>query len=299
MIAALLVLSGCATSGQLQDMERQTSSINSKMREMNGNLDDINFSLKAQTKNGKDAADRLAAMEKDVKDMGADMAVIKRNQADLGSRMSTGGETASFGGQIDELRHDIETTNAKLDALKATLLQKLSAIEAAQAGQGAAGTTGAATDGQATTPAPDAGNAGGEAANPPPVGDPIQVYQAAYLDYTKGSFELALQGFRDYLRAFPDAEFAGNAQYWVGESLYSLHRYEDAVVEFQKVIDNFPESNKLPGAMLKKGYSYDALGKPDEEKAVLTTLIAKYPESEAAKLAAERLKPKTRGNVVR
>ena len=83
---------------------------------------------------------------------------------------------------------------------------------------------------------------GSEASNAPaaatnaatPPGDPTQMYQAAYLDYTKGNYDMAIQGFREFLKAFPDAEFSGNAQYWVGESLYSLGKYEDALPLYER-----------------------------------------------------------------
>jgi len=132
---------------------------------------------------------------------------------------------------------------------------------------------------------------------PPPVADPLQMYQAAYLDYTKGNYDLALMGFKDYIASFPDGEFAGNAQYWIGESLYSLGHYSESLIEFEKVLGNYPQSPKASGAMLKKGYCFDALGRADDARVAYEKVIAAFPSSEAAKLATERLKPKVRGQV--
>src|SRR5439155_27089530 len=53
---------------------------------------------------------------------------------------------------------------------------------------------------------------------------PQDIYQAAYLDFSKGSYALAIAGFREFLRRFPEHELAGNAQYWIGEAHYSLAR---------------------------------------------------------------------------
>lgn len=284
-----LLAAGCATSADMQGLERQNASTNAALREVKGNLDEINFSLQAENKRSKDIQASLASMQAvieavtlNTKGLGEDLTVIKRNQADIGSKMFSsagggGGGGKNMDNQLDEIRHELTETNAKLDALKAALLQRLAEIEQSQQ---------AAKTGEAATVK------AGSTTAAVPAGDPNQMYQAAYLDYTKGNYDLAVSGFREYLKSFPDAEFAGNAQYWVGESLYSLGKYAEAVAEFEKVIKSYPASSKVPGAMLKIGYCFDALKKPKEAKAAYGELIKKYPASEAAKLAEERLKKK-------
>ena len=44
--------------------------------------------------------------------------------------------------------------------------------------------------------------------------------------------------------------------------------------------------------MVKKGYTLDAMKRPSEAKAAYAEVVKKYPGSDAAKLAAERLKRK-------
>ena len=291
---------GCATGADIDNIERQTSSINAGLLAVKGNLDDINFALQAQNKRSKDMQDMVSALTKGQaniasgqKDQLDDLDVIKRNQADLGAKMTAGpaGGARNIDGQLEELRHEITNTNAKLDALQAALLQKLDEVEKAAAQQKAAPAQGGG-EGQAggfanqTTPTPSPT----PTPTPVPEGDPNQIYQAAYLDYTKGNYDLAISGFKDYLKNFPNAEFAGNAQYWIAESLYSMGKYDEAVPEFDKVITKYASSTKVPGAMLKKGYALDALKHHKDAKEAYQELIKKYPDSEAAKLAQERMK---------
>ncbi len=283
---------GCATSSDIDNIQRQTSSINADLLAMKGDLDDINFSLQAQNKRAKDLQAMVSALAKGQKDQLDDLEVIKRNQADLGAKLAAGptGGARNIDGQLEELRHEITNTNAKLDALQAALLQKLDEMEKAAAQQKAApaeGTGGGQTQGAQGQPQPQT-----PAPTPAPEGDPNQIYQAAYLDYTKGNYDLAIAGFKDYLSKFPDAEFAGNAQYWIAESLYSMGKYDEAVPEFDKVITKYASSMKVPGALLKKGYALDALKRHKDAKEAYQELIKKYPDSEAAKLAEERLKKK-------
>ncbi|MGA2192896.1 MAG: tol-pal system protein YbgF [Nitrospirota bacterium] len=314
-----LAVIGCATSQDVEQVERQTASISAELREAKGDLDQINYNLQAQNKKMKEVSDSvqygIPPLAEKIKAISDDLTVIKRNQADLSSRAFTGGGAAGVTeGRLDELQHEISSVNAKLDGLKAALLQRISELEKSQSApaqqtqpviipsSGQPEKPSAAASGQATAPSgPSGGSQSQPAAAPqtqaspaegaaPTAGDPNQMYQAAYLDFTKGNYDVAVAEFQEFLRAYPDAEFAGNAQYWIGESLYSQGKYNEALAEFDKVINNYPDSTKVPGAMLKKGYTLDALKRPSDAEAVYNSLIKKFPASEAAKLASERLK---------
>ncbi len=60
----------------------------------------------------------------------------------------------------------------------------------------------------------------------------METYQAAYRDYQRGNFDLAIEGFRDFLATSPQSDLADNAAYWVGESLFSQKKYRDAIEQF-------------------------------------------------------------------
>src|SRR5262245_63144343 len=50
-------------------------------------------------------------------------------------------------------------------------------------------------------------------------GNPEQLFAAAYGDYSRGNYDLALSEFRQYVESYPASEMADNAQYWIGEVL--------------------------------------------------------------------------------
>ncbi len=85
-------------------------------------------------------------------------------------------------------------------------------------------------------------------------------------------------------------ELADNAQYWIGECYYAQKDYKQSIREFEKVEKNFPKGNKVPAAKLKKGLAYRELGNPEEASRELKEVASKYPESEEALLANEKLK---------
>jgi TolA-binding protein len=159
------------------------------------------------------------------------------------------------------------------------------------------------------TPAPP--QAPGGAPPPAPAGtrpatnalQPQDIYQAAYIDFSKGSYALAMAGFREFLRRFPEHPLAGNAQYWIGESHFSLARghvnagqadkaaqeMEQAVQEFRKVLANYPRGEKAPTALYKEALALLELKQPALAQQRLEYLVANFPQAEETPLARERL----------
>jgi tol-pal system protein YbgF len=154
------------------------------------------------------------------------------------------------------------------------------------------------------TPAPATPGAPSVPARPPAEGlTPEQVYQSAYLDFSKGNYPLAVSGFREFVRRFPDSDLADNAQYWIGESYFSMARssagqgqaermnqaLEHAVQEFRKVPLNYPRGDKVPTAIYKEGLALVELRQTKAAQARLQYLVDHFPQSEEAPLARERL----------
>jgi tol-pal system protein YbgF len=120
--------------------------------------------------------------------------------------------------------------------------------------------------------------------------DPKQLYDAAYLDLTKGKYDLAITGFSNYLQYFPETEQADNAQYWLGECYYAKKNYTRAAVEFHKVLENYSTGDKAPSALYKLGLSLLELKSTGQANKYFQELIDKYPDTQEAKLAKEKLK---------
>lgn len=116
-----------------------------------------------------------------------------------------------------------------------------------------------------------------------------QAYERAYLDFTRGKYELAVLGFTEYLKDYPGTELADNAQFWIGKCHFVQGEHEKALAAFQRVLEEFPESNKAAGAMLQIGYVYAELGEEHSAIRQLKTLIERYPATPEAEHARAKL----------
>jgi len=184
---------------------------------------------------------------------------------------------AALTGRVDELNTRVETITRQIRSGAAPAPAPAPAPSPAPAAPGGRPTTGAL--------------------------QPQDIYQASYMDFSKGSYALAIAGFREFLRRFPDHDLAGNAQYWIGEAHYSLARgyanqnqadkakesLEQAVTEFRRVVANYPRGEKVPAALFKEALTLIDLKQPALAQARLQYLIDNFPQAEETPLARDRL----------
>lgn len=116
-----------------------------------------------------------------------------------------------------------------------------------------------------------------------------QAYMKAFGLFSANNYSSAITEFEAYLKNYPNGEYAGNAQYWIGECFYTQHSYREALEAFNRVVRNYPKGTKVPDAMLKIAFTFISINEPEKGKDALQALIEKYPKSQAAAKARERL----------
>jgi TolA-binding protein len=206
--------------------------------------------------------------------------------------------------QSGESARQLSAMNARIDGLTAEM-NRLSARldELARRLDGQNRSQGAGPGGRPTPSPSPAPSPSGEARSPGD-GTAEESYKAAYLDFTKGNYTLAIAEFREFVRRYPDASQADGAQYWIGESYFSMGRaaasagqaekareaLEQSVQEFRKVFVNYPRGRQVPTALYKEALALVELKQVKVAQARLRYLVDNFPQSEEAPLARERLK---------
>ncbi|MBS1789228.1 MAG: tetratricopeptide repeat protein [Acidobacteria bacterium] len=120
-------------------------------------------------------------------------------------------------------------------------------------------------------------------------GNAEQLFAAAYSDYSRGNFDLALSEFRQYVETFPSSELADNAQYWIAEILLAQKKTPEALVELEKVAQVNPAGDKVSLALYKRASLLLEMGKKDEAVAQFLVLVKDYAKTPEANLATQQL----------
>lgn len=215
-------------------------------------------------------------------------------------------EVQQLRGMVEEQSQTIADLQRKQNNMYSDLDERMQALSAAGQPAAAQPATGAQPDAAAATavPAPAAAPA---AVAPSPAAPPTPAavadskpavavsanekerYQVAYDTLRNGHNAQAVKMFQDLLRDFPAGEFADNSQYWLAEA-YKINREFDAArAAFNKVVSQYPNSSKVPDALLKLGYIEFDLQNTAKARDYLTRVTTSYPGTTAAHLAEKKL----------
>ncbi len=260
LLISLLLLGGCASTG---DMENLRSQISELQEELAG--------LK-----------RTSAAKDEVQNV--NQRIATQTEQLLRSNATLVAKVDAIDEKVQNTLGTIEQTNYRVDQLGQQVAQAQRDIESMRAAVANAPTS------EVTVESAGSGiNPPATAANPPSA-NPADTYNAAYRDYQRGNFDLSIAGFREYLQQNASTDLADNASYWIGESLFSQKKYGEAIQQFDNVITKYPRSDKVPGALLKKGYAYITLGERAQGIVQLQYVVHEHPTSQEAALARQRLK---------
>lgn len=124
----------------------------------------------------------------------------------------------------------------------------------------------------------------------PPSADEQQAYENGLALVKSSNYQSAVATFQQFLKSYPNSQLAPSAQYWVGNSYFALRDFRSAIAAQQRVLDTWPKDAKAPDAMLNIASSQVELKDTKGARATLEDLMNKYPQSDAAKLAADRVK---------
>ena len=133
------------------------------------------------------------------------------------------------------------------------------------------------------------GGAGAGASDMPPM--PAQkLYETARGDYQGGKYDLAVQEFADYLKYYGNTDLAPNAQFYIAMIHYGQKNYDDAVKEFDMVLEKYPDNNKTAEALLYKGRALVKMpGHKTDGASEFMEVIKRFPKTdEAVQACTER-----------
>jgi TolA-binding protein len=192
---------------------------------------------------------------------------------------------------IDNLSSDLRVVREKVDDNNvriASLTQELDALR--QAVQQMAARPATTDAGAAPMQPPPAAGAAETPTAAPPVGvSPKQLYDTAWVDYTGGQWDLAIQGFEAYIRSFPKSEQACDAQVNIGKAYDYAGNKERALEAFDKAIRDYPNGKGLPDAYYQKGLVLLDLKQPDKARDAFENAARIDPEGSAGRMAKQKL----------
>lgn len=118
-----------------------------------------------------------------------------------------------------------------------------------------------------------------------------QLFNQAKGELDSGLYSLAVEGFRDFLKNYPnDALRSPAAQYYIGDALMAQMKYDEAIIEFDLVLSKYPTSDRRCSALYQKGRAYVESKQAANAKPVLESVVKECAGKQEAINATNDLK---------
>jgi tol-pal system protein YbgF len=263
-LLAVVLLAVClAPPAAAVDTKSQLVQIQTQLQIMQDNMTQM-----------KQAFDERMGVMKDMVTQQTDN-VNKMNAAIQSLQKTLGAQSTDASSKVDQISGQVQALHDAVDELKARLAKVSKQLDDIQSGQQNIG-----------APSAHPASPGAAAVQAPP---PDALYNDALRDFNAGKNDLAAQEFTQYLQAYGNTDLAGNAQFYLGEVLYRQGNYQQAILAYNRVLDQYPGGNKAAAAQLKKGFALLEAGQRDAAVQELRSLINRFPKSPEATQARDRL----------
>ncbi|MFV3075864.1 tol-pal system protein YbgF [Niveispirillum fermenti] len=192
-------------------------------------------------------------------------------------------EIQTLTGRYEEATYQVSQLREQLTRMQTDIEFRLNQLEKGQAGSPGAGAP--VAEGVAG-PSPGVPVVPAEAAAPPPSqtlpsGTAQEQYDFAFNLLRQADYAGAEAAFRAFLQANSSSTLAGNAQYWLAETLYVRGQYQPAAIAFAEGYQKYPRGNKAPDSLLKLALSLSAMKANDDACTALRELGEKYKDAPA------------------
>jgi tol-pal system protein YbgF len=121
--------------------------------------------------------------------------------------------------------------------------------------------------------------------------DPAETkaYEDALAIFRQGDFASATGAFTDLMKRYPKSGYGLPSLFWLGNAQYANRDYNNAIKNFNLLLNKGPNHLRAPEAMLSVANCQLELKDIKAARKTLGDLVKIYPHTEAANAATERL----------
>lgn len=205
-------------------------------------------------------SEEVISLKEEIASLREEMSTIKRNQAELNIQMKQlSNDLQIYTEKLEENKYKMSFLSQKIDDIHSSLSQRMDILSKQLP----------KVD-MSITPLP------------------TDFFNIAYNDYSRGMYDLAIRGFKDYLSRYPNSELANKAYYYLADSYYMKNQYEECIKVIDEYLEKYKKDEHLASMLYKKGLCFKNLGKEKQSKEIFEYIKQNYPTSKEAQELQEQ-----------
>ena len=268
LVCLLLAVPALApgASKEIMELQRDVALLQQQIKDLQRSQDEKFATLLERVQQSVEAANKANTS------VAVITSTIEKNLRDQTDKVATpvvglSTRVNEMGGDLRTLSQAVSDLTALLNRMQAQLTDVSNAIKVIQQ--------------PPVAPPAQPGQAAAASSSDVPPMSAETMYNAARQDYVGGKYDLASQEFADYLKYYGTTSFAPNAQFYIAMIHFVQAKYETAVMEFDMVLEKYPDNNKTADALLYKGRSLVKMpGHKTEGADEFMEVIRRFPKSD-------------------
>jgi len=113
-------------------------------------------------------------------------------------------------------------------------------------------------------------------------------YDKALSAYRNKDHDGSILLFQNLALSNPPNHLKDNIEFWIGSNYVALEMYDDAIIQFETVLNKYPRGNKVHDSRYMIGVSYSKMGETSRAIEVLEDALKRNPTNEVrAKILAQ------------
>ncbi len=115
------------------------------------------------------------------------------------------------------------------------------------------------------------------------------ILPVAYQEFYNGSYDKAYNLFEESLSLASSTEASIVPHWMMGQCLFEQGEYDQAIIQYQKIITSFPQNPQAVKAMLRQALAFEKLADPETSAILYRKIMSSYGASPEAEVARKRL----------
>lgn len=198
--------------------------------------------------------DEIVSLKNEVSSLKAEISILKQNQAELNLQMKQlNNNLQIYTEKLEENKYKMSLLAQRMDDVYSSLSQRLDILSR-------------------QLPKVDMSV----------VPLPTELFNIAYNDYSRGMYDLAIRGFKDYLSKYPDSELANRAYYYLADSYYAKKQYNECIKVIDEYLNKYQKDEYYVSMLYQKGLCLQNLGETKKAQEIFKHIKTYYPNSKEA-----------------
>lgn len=200
-------------------------------------------------------SDEIQSLKDEISTLKNEMVVLKRNQAELNLQMKQlNNNLQVYTEKLEENKYKMSMLSQRMDDIHSSLSQRMDILSKQLPKVDFA-----------MTPLPS------------------EFFNIAYNDYSRGMYDLAIRGFKDYLSRYPNSELANKVYYYLADSYYAKKQYQECVKIIDEYLSKYQKDEYIVSMLYKKALCYQQIGYSKQANEIFEYIKLYYPLSKEAK----------------